>query len=114
MLSLEVPEQGSLRAGFIFPPEFIGFQGHFPEGRVLPGVCHIQCVAAMLERHKGAPVRLKEIVSAKFLAPVLPSETITVNCRGVDGASGELVVKASVSRGETVVADLKLKVSLAA
>ena len=76
MTVLETSGEGVLTARFTFPEEFVGFQGHFPSDKVLPGVCQIQCIASMIEKYTGKSFLLKEIVSAKFLSPVLPSEEI--------------------------------------
>ncbi len=39
---------GSLTAEIEFPGTFIGFQGHFPDRPVLPGVCKVLCVLELL------------------------------------------------------------------
>ena len=49
MFDLTEADDGSLTARFVFPAEFTGFRGHFPEQPVLPAVCKIQAVVAMLE-----------------------------------------------------------------
>ena len=109
MIAFESSDDKVLTAHFKFPPDFLGFQGHFPLEKVLPGVCQIQCVSSMIERFIGKPVLLKEIVSAKFFAPVLPSEEIICVCRGLNDSYEDFVVKASVSKNGKTVAELKLK-----
>jgi len=99
---------GALTACFTFPAEFIGFQGHFPSDKVLPGVCQIQCISSMIEK-AFRPFMLKEIVSAKFLSPVLPSEEIVCVCSRPGPGQEEFVVKASVSKAGRVVAEFKLR-----
>lgn len=111
MIAFESSDDGVLTACFKFPVDFLGFQGHFPEEKVLPGVCQIQCVASMIERFIGKPVLLKEIVSAKFLAPVFPSEEIICVCRGLNDSHQDFVVKASVSKDGKKISELKLWVS---
>jgi len=108
MTALETSGDGVLTARFTFSAEFVGFQGHFPTGKVLPGVCQIQCISSMLEK-SGSAVLLKEIVSAKFLSPVLPSEEIVCTCSRPEHASDDFVVKASVSKAGRVVAEFKLR-----
>ena len=109
MTAFESSDDKTLTARFKFPIDFIGFQGHFPSEKVLPGVCQIQCAASMLERFFGKPVLLKEIVSAKFFAPVFPSEEIICVCRGLNDSHKEFVIKASVSKNGKTVAELKLR-----
>jgi 3-hydroxyacyl-[acyl-carrier-protein] dehydratase len=101
---------GVLSARFVFPEEFIGFQGHFPEKKILPGVCHIQCVLSLLEAHGKRPVLLREAVLVKFFHPVLPQEEILCTCRDVQDGNGEFTVKAVFVRGEQKVSELKLRV----
>ena len=74
MLDFGITEGGALNARFMFPEDFIGFQGHFPGNKILPGICQIQCVIAMIEKWKGGRAELKEIIIEKFLSPVLHSE----------------------------------------
>ena len=99
-----------LTSHFVFPEDFIGFQGHFPSSKVLPGVCQIQCIISMLEKWKKKTVLLKEIVLAKFLSPVLPLEEVTCVCKDITGTDDNLIVKAFISKGENRVAEFKLRV----
>jgi 3-hydroxymyristoyl/3-hydroxydecanoyl-(acyl carrier protein) dehydratase len=57
-------EGSSLSSRFTFPPEFIGFQGHFPDKKILPGV-QVQCALSLIEK-RGQTVVLKEIVLANI------------------------------------------------
>lgn len=100
-----------LSATFKFPENFIGFEGHFPQAKVLPGICQIECAAGMIERTLGREARLTEIVNAKFVAPVLPDEEIACSC-GPIGAGDELLVKALFTRAGAKVSDIKFKVTL--
>jgi 3-hydroxyacyl-[acyl-carrier-protein] dehydratase len=109
MMDFESPADGILTARFTFPEEFVGFQGHFPSEKILPGVCQIQCISSMIEKYSGKPFLIKEIVSAKYLSPVLPSEEIVCRCSLLEDAHEELVVKASVNRAGQAVAELKLR-----
>jgi 3-hydroxymyristoyl/3-hydroxydecanoyl-(acyl carrier protein) dehydratase len=97
----------------MFPVEFIGFQGHFPTQMVLPGACQIQCALSTIEMSLKQRVALKEILLAKFLAPVLPGERVICTVSGAaDGDSGSFIYKARFTRGTEKVSDLKLRVSL--
>jgi 3-hydroxyacyl-[acyl-carrier-protein] dehydratase len=108
MTAMDAPTNGVLKARFTFPAEFVGFQGHFPDEKVLPGVCQIQCVVSMYNK-AGTAFLLKEIISAKFFSPVLPSEEILCVCSRTEDKPEVFVVKASVSRGGQVVSELKLR-----
>lgn len=102
---------GALSARFVFPEEFIGFQGHFPAKKILPGVCQIQCVLSMLEAHGKKPVALKEVVLVKFFNPVSPGEEVSCQCKDVqNGGSSDFTVKAVMQRGDQKVSEMKLRV----
>ncbi len=102
-------EGSSLCARFLFPPEFIGYQGHFPQKKVLPGVCQVQLALSALEKELRLPLTLKEVVLAKYFSPVFPDEEVTCVISGIGDCSGEFVVKAALSKNETRVAELKLR-----
>jgi 3-hydroxyacyl-[acyl-carrier-protein] dehydratase len=108
MTVMDAPSEGMLKASFTFPEEFVGFQGHFPAEKILPGVCQIQCVVSMFEK-AGRAFLLKEIISAKFFSPVLPSEEILCACSTTEETPEAFTVKASVSKAGKVVSEMKLR-----
>lgn len=95
---------------FLFPEEFIGFQGHFPDKKILPGVCQLQAVLTTLEKADKQTVELDEIMSAKYFAPILPGEELTCVCSDLPENEDNGTVKAVISRKETKIAEFKLKV----
>ena len=111
MKGLTAVDGNALTAVFIFPEDFIGFQGHFPSRKVLPGVCHIQCVTLMFEKAKERPVTLKEIIQAKYISPVLPSEELICVCSSAQEGRN-FILKATLSRDSQKVSELKLRVSI--
>lgn len=100
-----------LTSCFAFPTGFIGFQGHFPQKKILPGVCQIQCVLTLLEKGSEKTVFLKEVVLAKYFTPVFPGDEVTCVIRDMGDACGEVVVKAAISRESDKIAEMKLRVS---
>lgn len=94
-----------------FSEDFAGFDGHFPQQKVLPGACQIQCVVTALERHYGRRARLRTVSYAKFMSQIIPGETVScrLECRADD--TGSLVCKALFSKGEEKCSELKLAVS---
>ena len=112
MSDLAETKKGEVTARFLFPSEFIGFQGHFPGKPVLPGVCKIQAVIVMLQAWEKKDIRLKEIVSAKFLSPVSHGEELVFNYRKQTESNNETLVKASVTSKDKRVAELQLRVTL--
>ena len=103
-------EEKKLTSHFAFPPEFIGFQGHFPEKKILPGVCQIQCVLSTLEKGTGKAVVLKEVVLAKYFSPVFPDDEVTCVAGDLGDADGELVVKAVITKKTVKIAEMKLRI----
>lgn len=102
---------GRLTSCFTFPSEFVGFHGHFPQMKVLPGVCQIQCALTLLEKGSGKAVSLKEVVLAKYFSPVFPDDVVTCVISDMGDARGELVLKAAIARASDKISELKLRVS---
>ncbi len=100
-----------IKARFLFPPDFTGFKGHFPGRPVLPGVCKIQAVIAMLEIWHQKNICIKEISMAKFFAPVFDNQEIVVTTNKMTGfheTSGGIKIKASVTSNGKKISDLQL------
>lgn len=110
MTGLETAERKAT-SHFLFPESFIGFQGHFPDKKILPGVCQVQSALVTLEKSTHGKAVLREIVLAKYFAPVAPNEEITCTCSDVE-ESGEFSYKAVISKGTVKVSELKLRVAL--
>ncbi len=115
MSGLTQGSDGKITARFVFPPEFSGFKGHFPGRPVLPGVCSIQAVTAIFKALKKEEARLREIVLAKFFAPVSPDQELFFECRETKEESNQSLVKVSVASGDgKKIAELQLKLAFAA
>jgi 3-hydroxyacyl-[acyl-carrier-protein] dehydratase len=97
-------------ARFVFPAGFIGFQGHFPGRPVLPAVCEIQATVAMLEAWRQKRVKLREIISAKFSAPVTCDEEVVYSCALAMEDDRMAVAKTKVARDGGDIARFKLRV----
>jgi len=74
-------KDGDLEAVFSFAAGFSGFQGHFPASPVLPGICQVQSVLAVISKASGTRLKLIGLSQAKFLNPVFPGEEILVKGR---------------------------------
>lgn len=114
MFELTEVDESEVVARFLFPAGFIGFQGHFPERPVLPAVCKIQAAVAVLEAWRRGKVRLNEIISAKFSAPVGSDEEVALRCSVVMEDVHRALVKATVARNGEGVAKFKLRVTFGA
>ncbi len=96
---------GSFTAEFLFPASFSGFDGHFPDQPVLPGICLIQAVLAAAEKTLDRKLELVEIVLAKFFSISRPDETLTAVCK-----ADKDMVRAKISRGGDRAAEIRLRV----
>ncbi len=68
------PEQGdhTLTCRIVFNTGHDIFKGHFPQQPVVPGVCMMQIVKDLLERHTGHKLFLQQAYQVKFLQLILP------------------------------------------
>ena len=111
MSDLAETKKVEVYARFIFHADFVGFKGHFPKKAILPGVCKIQTVIAMLQAWEKRDIRLKEIISAKFFSPVSPKEELVFNYSKQMQNKNEALIKASVISKCKKIAELQLRVS---
>lgn len=111
MQDLMESEEG-IKARFVFLPEFIGFKGHFTDRPILPGVCKIQAVIAMLEKFYGNKICLTQILLAKFIAPVSVNQEIIITSTKPGEISNEIKVKALVTSGDKKIAEMQLKLMI--
>lgn len=83
------------------------FDGHYPGFPILPGVCLIECahrtaVATAAAVGLPAGLRLHGVDSARFLDPVYPDETVTVELTWKqDGADWQGRVTLRTDRAES-------------
>jgi 3-hydroxyacyl-[acyl-carrier-protein] dehydratase len=105
-----VSSNGSCQARLAFPPDFVGFQGHFPDNPVLPGVCLIEAVLGVLETAQGTMLRLRRVASAKFREPVKPGQLLEIDCASSAEDRG-LKVRAQISSAGARVAEIVLHVT---
>ncbi len=62
-----------------FEPKHFIYKAHFPDNPVTPGVCIIQMVQELAGEHLQYPLRLRQVVKAKFQNVINPLEYPTVN-----------------------------------
>ena len=110
MSRFETDGQGNVSARFVFPGDFLGFQGHFPDNPVLPGVCMLQAVMVMAGKWAGTPGELKSLVLAKWFAPTGPGAELDFLVRVSPNGAGGAKLKTKITRGGDKVAELILAV----
>jgi 3-hydroxymyristoyl/3-hydroxydecanoyl-(acyl carrier protein) dehydratase len=109
---LTLSDDGGARALFSFDENFIGFQGHFPTQKVLPGVCLVQCALATHGRASGVLPELVGVINAKFKSVVVPGDVIQCTCSAPVQKKGALVLIATIMKAEEVVSKLSLSISV--
>ena len=72
------PTDHSLKALLEFDGEHSIFKGHFPAVPVVPGVCMMQIVKELFEKHSGKTVQLTKVPLMKFLSLINPLVTPTI------------------------------------
>ena len=71
-------ETNNGKANFNLTNKFIGFQGHFPENPILPGVFEIGFVCTLAEKVLGFDYKLIRLFKTKFSAMVKPDKTYEI------------------------------------
>ena len=78
------------------------YAGHFPGRPVLPGVVLLDAALSAISDATGRPLSTRELASAKFLSPVTPGETLTLEQRTTASGAIEFTIRANeriVARG---------------
>lgn len=88
------------------------FAGHYPGFPILPGVLLVDAVRSAAARygeaHGFGRLRLVEVRSARFLAPVFPGDELTTDC-AVSRTGDLLEVRATCSTGRGRAARITLR-----
>lgn len=75
---MEITGEGFSMA-FIFPPDFIGFDGHFPDNPILPAVVQIMAGACAAMAAEQTDFTTRNVSRAKFVRPILPNEELVIS-----------------------------------
>lgn len=93
---------GTTEAVFLFPQNFLGFQGHFPHKSIVPGIAQIMAAIVIASPARGSEgsERLAVVRRAKFMGMVKPEQTMRVQVqrKAVEGGS-LLTVACSTENG---------------
>lgn len=106
-----VHKDGRITAEISFPESFTGFKGHFPGKPVVPGVCKVLSVLALLELSLKQKVYLKTIVSSKFMALVTCQEKLRIELRRETENMPLERVKALFHSVDKKIAEIQLEVN---
>lgn len=65
----------------IVPEDHPAFAGHFPGHPVVPGVVLLDLALRAVENQLATAANQRELISAKFLSPLIPGEPLTIEAR---------------------------------
>lgn len=71
----EPSDDGKFRGVVVFDRDFCGFDGHFEENPIVPGVCLIQLVEIFTQKALKKELRIKDISRMKFKTVLKPGDT---------------------------------------
>lgn len=75
-------ETHTVCAKWIVPHDLSYLQGHFPNQPIVPGVAILDASVQLITNAFGS-CELSQVKSSKFLKPLLPGSTVTIECRRV-------------------------------
>ncbi len=99
--------QDGLNVQIKFDKNFIGFQGHFPDNPVLPGVVMIKTMICMYELYKKKSFTLLQIKQAKFIEPVFADTAILFCVKSKINDTG-IILQGKVIKEEKNIAKMSL------
>ena len=76
-ITVQETERG-YEMGYVFPPTFPGFQGHFPQNPILPAIIQLMTVRESIAEHLGRDLLIVKITRAKFHKIITPDIHVTV------------------------------------
>ncbi len=104
-------DDGSFTAKARFLPEFTGFKGHFEDQPILPGICQLELVRAVVARGLEQPLSLMQVKSVKFLHVVKPNEVIDIQIT-INNCADTLLIDATISCATNKIAKIKLELAI--
>jgi len=82
-LSIEIIEENpytyKIERRFCFSKGFIGFDGHFPNSPILPGVVQLSCIRYMCSLFFNRELNIFQIPKVKFIKMILPEEKFKIS-----------------------------------
>ncbi|MDD4098266.1 MAG: hypothetical protein PHC30_05815 [Lentisphaeria bacterium] len=92
-------DRRSGRLAITFDRDFPGFDGHFAEQSIVPGLCFIQLAVILIEAVRSRPCRLVKVIRLKSLKPIQPGEAVALQ---VTSRQDQWRVMTTAPTGETV------------
>jgi 3-hydroxyacyl-[acyl-carrier-protein] dehydratase len=95
------------------PPHYIGFQGHFPDQPILPGMYHVMIATRLIGNCLGKELQLKQLTHGKFMAPLVPDQEFSLTYR-MESTEDGIAASVKVTRNDTQSGVSKFKMLLQA
>ena len=73
-----VPDTVDLVADVVVPASSPWFDGHFPDGAVLPGIAQLAMVFDLIRQHAAGPLRIVEVNRVRFKRMLGPDQRLTI------------------------------------
>ncbi len=77
IVSVHETERG-YEMGYVFPPAFAGFQGHFPRNPILPAIIQLMTARESIIEQMGRDLLVTKVSRAKFQKIITPGIPVTV------------------------------------
>ncbi len=100
-------EDDHIRARLCYRPDFSGFNGHFDNFPVLPGIMLLQSVETVVSHQQNHLYRIRKIENAKFAKLVFPGDEIDYDI-ALSYSEGEITAVVLIYGGN----ELKVRFSL--
>ncbi len=105
-------EPPNARAELAFLGDEFFFQGHFPNGPVLPAVVQVGAAVELASRALKVPQKLVEVTRAKFTSPTGPGRLLTLRV-AIDAEQDRNRLRASIHDGDLLISEFTLRVEAA-
>lgn len=102
-------DRKSVAGEFCFGPEFTGFQGHFPDFAILPGVMLMKMAVLLTELATEKELRVAAIERAKFTRPVYPGQFVQAKVTLESAEEKTILLKATMMSEQAPTASFVLK-----
>ena len=105
-------ERGVFSAEVSINPNHRIYEGHFPAGAVVPGVCTLTVIRECLSKAMGREIAFAAIKECKFVSALIPEKDLRIRMDFTITDSGQLkgLVTTPGPEGEQI--GIKLKASL--
>lgn len=110
LYSFEIAESKTeAKAQMYFTPDFIGFDGHFPDAPVFPGVMMLKLGVFLAELLLQKPLRVTSVIQAKFARVIFPQEVFQAQIK-VSEVQGGYEISGNIRKADDLCAKFTLVV----